>query len=73
VKWSAAAIAAKLQTTTTENVTLPTKVPLLLAYWTVDLTDDGRVTFKTDVYGHDAAVLQALNAPAPAMTVNRSF
>jgi len=73
VKWSAAAIAAKLQTTTTENVTLPTKVPLLLAYWTVDLTDDGRLTFKTDVYGHDAALLQALDAPAPAMTVNRSF
>jgi murein L,D-transpeptidase YcbB/YkuD len=69
VKWSATAIAAKLQTTATENVTLPTKVPLLLAYWTVDLTDDGRVTFKTDVYGHDAALLKALNTPpAPALT-----
>jgi len=68
VKWSAAAIAEKLQTTTTENVTLPTKVPLLLAYWTVDLTNDGRVTFKSDVYGHDAALLQALNAPVPAVT-----
>lgn len=66
VKWSASAIAAKLQTTTTENVTLPTRVPLLLAYWTVDLTDDGRITFKTDVYGHDAALLQALDAAVPA-------
>jgi len=68
VKWSATAIAAKLQTTATENVTLPTKVPLLLAYWTVDLTDDGRVTFKTDVYGHDAALLKALDTPLPALT-----
>lgn len=66
VKWSAAAIDAKLQTTTTENVSLPTKVPLLLAYWTVDLTDDGRMTFKSDVYGRDAALLSALAAPGPA-------
>lgn len=67
VKWSAAAIAIKLQTTTTENVTLPTRVPLLLAYWPVDLTDDGRVTFKSDVYGRDASLLQALHAPVPAL------
>lgn len=67
VKWSAAAIDAKLQTTTTENVSLPNKVPLLLAYWTVDLTDDGRVTFKSDVYGRDAALLKALDAPVPAL------
>ena len=68
VKWSDAAIAAKLQTTTTENVTLPAQVPLLLAYWTVDLTDDGRITFKTDVYGHDAALLQALDAQISVIT-----
>lgn len=66
VNWSAAAIDAKLQTTTTENVTLPTKVPLLLAYWTVDLNDDGRITYKNDVYGHDAALLGALDTP-PSM------
>lgn len=70
VQWSAAAIAAKLQTTTTENVALPAKVPLLLAYWTVDLTDDGRVTFKTDIYGHDAALLKALDTPAAAFSTN---
>jgi murein L,D-transpeptidase YcbB/YkuD len=67
VKWSAAAIDAKLQTTTTENVSLPTRVPLLLAYWTVDLTDDGRVTFKSDVYGRDAALLRALDSPLPTL------
>lgn len=65
-KWSAAAIATKLTTTITENVTLPAKVPLLLAYWTVDVTDDGRVTFKSDIYGHDAALLKALDMPLPA-------
>jgi murein L,D-transpeptidase YcbB/YkuD len=67
VKWNAAAIAAKLKITTTENVALPTRVPLLLAYWTVDLTDDGRVTFKSDVYGRDAALLQALDTPMLAL------
>jgi murein L,D-transpeptidase YcbB/YkuD len=65
VKWSAAASAATLQTTTTGNVDLPTWVPLLLAYWAVDLTDDGRATFKWGVCGREAALLKALDIPVP--------
>lgn len=64
IRWSAAAIQAKLANGKTENISLPVKVPVLLAYWTVDLSDDGRVAFKPDVYGHDYAVLRALNLPS---------
>ncbi|MNJ82212.1 hypothetical protein D3C77_814500 [compost metagenome] len=39
------------------------KVPVLLAYWTVDLSKDGRVTFKPDIYDYDARVLQGLSQP----------
>jgi len=65
IRWNSAAIQTQLANGKTENIRLPVKVPVLLAYWTVDLSDDGRVTFKPDVYGHDKAVLQALNLSSP--------
>jgi murein L,D-transpeptidase YcbB/YkuD len=65
VKWNSAGIQKQLANGKTENIRLPVKVPVLLAYWTVDLESDGRVAFKPDVYGYDAPVLQALNRPAP--------
>ncbi len=40
---------------------LPRTVTILLAYWTVEVHDDDRVSFRRDVYGRDAAVLAALN------------
>jgi murein L,D-transpeptidase YcbB/YkuD len=64
VRWNTDAIQAQLANGKTENITLPVKVPVLLAYWTVDLSNDGRVAFKPDVYGHDLAVLRALNLPS---------
>lgn len=63
VRWNAAAIQEQLATGVTTNINLPVKVPVLLAYWTVDLQDDARLSFKPDVYGHDRVVLQALNRP----------
>jgi murein L,D-transpeptidase YcbB/YkuD len=65
VKWNSAGIQKQLANGKTENIMLPVKVPVLLAYWTVDLESDGRVAFKPDVYGYDAPVLQALNRPSP--------
>lgn len=74
VHWSPAGIQAQLANGKTENITLPIKVPVLLAYWTVDLSNDGRVAFKPDVYGHDYAVLRALNQPSelPVLNVQRA-
>lgn len=63
IRWSAAAIQTQLANGNTANIRLPLKVPVLLAYWTVGLSEDGRVTFKPDVYGYDNGVLRALNQP----------
>jgi murein L,D-transpeptidase YcbB/YkuD len=74
VHWNSAAIQTQLANGKTENISLPVKVPVLLAYWTVDLSVDGRVTFKPDVYGHDLAVLRALNlrSELPALNLPRA-
>ncbi|MNF87757.1 hypothetical protein D3C84_702320 [compost metagenome] len=50
------------------------KVPVLLAYWTVDLSNEGRVTFKPDIYDYDARVLKGLNGPTrlPALDLRRT-
>ncbi|MGN6480457.1 L,D-transpeptidase family protein [Luteibacter sp.] len=62
-KWNRDAIDARIATGKTQNVTLPTTVPILLAYWTVDIDDDGRLAFKNDIYGRDAPLLAALDKP----------
>ena len=59
-KWNRAAIDRLIATGETKNVNLPKSVPLLLAYWTVDLLKDG-VGFKPDIYNLDPAVLKSLN------------
>jgi murein L,D-transpeptidase YcbB/YkuD len=70
VRWNAAGIQAQLAKGKTENIKLPVKVPVLLAYWTVDLSNDGRVIFKPDIYGYDSAVLRGLNRPLQLPVLN---
>jgi murein L,D-transpeptidase YcbB/YkuD len=74
VHWNSEGIQKQLANGKTENIRLPVKVPVLLAYWTVDLSLDGRVTFKPDVYGYDSPVLRALNLPSerPALDGRRA-
>ena len=64
VRWNSEGIQKQLANGKTENIKLPVKVPVLLAYWTVDLSKEGRVTFKPDVYGYDSPVLRQLNLPS---------
>jgi murein L,D-transpeptidase YcbB/YkuD len=64
-KWNPDTIARQLATGKTHSVRLPAPVPILLAYWTVDVGDDGRVAYKPDVYGRDAELLGALDRPRP--------
>jgi murein L,D-transpeptidase YcbB/YkuD len=59
--WDAAAINKALATGKTRNVTLTKRVPIMLAYWTVDAVSDSKVAFKPDIYARDAAVLAGLN------------
>lgn len=46
----------------TRNVNLPRPVPVLLAYWTVEVDMDNRLRFRADSYGHDAKIAEALTA-----------
>ena len=50
----------------TQNVTLPNKVPVLLAYWTAWVDPQGRVNFRRDVYGQDAQWAAGLARPYTA-------
>ncbi|MFT3930396.1 MAG: L,D-transpeptidase family protein [Spongiibacteraceae bacterium] len=61
-KWNRAAIEKLIDTGETKNVNLPKPVPLLLAYWTVDLFADGAVGFKPDIYKRDEPLLKSLNS-----------
>lgn len=60
--WDAAAIDKALATSKTRNVTLAKRVPIMLAYWTVDALNETQIAFKPDIYARDALVLKALNS-----------
>jgi murein L,D-transpeptidase YcbB/YkuD len=59
--WDGEAIDKTLAGGKTRNVTLAKRVPIMLAYWTVDAVSETKVAFKPDIYARDGAVLAALN------------
>jgi murein L,D-transpeptidase YcbB/YkuD len=62
-RWSLAAIDQAVASGETRTYKLDKPVPVLLAYWTVDLHDGTRPAFKADIYGLDGALLKALDQP----------
>jgi len=64
--WSTARIEQAVDAGRTLNVTLPNKVPVLLAYWTAWVDPQGRVNFRRDVYGQDAQWAAGLARPYTA-------
>ncbi|TAN18385.1 MAG: murein L,D-transpeptidase [Rhodanobacter sp.] len=62
-RWDRASIDGAIDTLKTQTVMLRKPVTLLLAYWTVDLREDGRVGFRPDVYDRDPPLLAALERP----------
>ncbi|MDP2227658.1 MAG: L,D-transpeptidase family protein [Moraxellaceae bacterium] len=62
-KWSREGLQSAINERVTRNVKLTRKIPILLAYWTVDVGADGYVSFKPDVYKQDVALVAALDAP----------
>ena len=60
VRWSRDGLDRAIDTLKTQTVMLRKPVPLLLAYWTVDLREDGRVGFRPDIYDRDPPLLVAL-------------
>ena len=69
-KWNAEAVRRTVDSVVTQPVTLPHKVPVLLAYWTSWVDTKGRVNFRRDVYGQDAqwatGLAQSYSARKPA-------
>jgi murein L,D-transpeptidase YcbB/YkuD len=61
-QWNRAAIDAQLSTGKTRTITLPTPVPVLILYWTVDRNDAGDIVFKPDPYARDAKLLKAIDS-----------
>lgn len=61
VRWNRAAIDSAIDTGKTQTVMLGKPVSLLLAYWTIDLRDGGRIGFRPDIYRRDGPLLVALN------------
>lgn len=47
----------------TRRVDLDRPIPILIAYWTAGITDEGRVGFRTDLYRRDRAIAAALAKP----------
>jgi murein L,D-transpeptidase YcbB/YkuD len=64
-EWTPAALRSALDTKREQTVRLPSLVPVHLEYWTVWAEDDGTVHFRRDIYGRDAGLEKALEAPPP--------
>lgn len=60
--WDAAAIRAAVADGRTRTVFLAQPVPVMILYWTAGMGREGEFGFHPDVYGRDAAVLQALDS-----------
>ena len=62
-QWNAASIDTVIAGGKLQNVTLKSKVPVLLAYWTAWVDAEGHMNFRRDLYGQDAQWAEALDAP----------
>ena len=64
-KWSPQAIQAALATGEQVTVQLKKPLPVHILYWTAWVEKDGTVQFRKDIYGHDAALFEALDKEPP--------
>lgn len=62
-KWSLAALETAIRTGNTRTLALPAPVPVVLFYATAVVDRDGRTLFAQDIYGQDAQLIRALQAP----------
>jgi murein L,D-transpeptidase YcbB/YkuD len=62
-QWTRTRIEEIVASNQTTRINLADPVAVILMYWTVNTTPDGRLVFKRDIYDRDAAVLAGLNEP----------
>lgn len=63
--WNAAAIAKAMNGSTEVNVSVDPPRPVAIVYFTAWVDEEGRLNFRDDVYGHDAALARELFAGDP--------
>lgn len=64
-KWTPEAIQATVSSGEHASIKLPRPLPVHILYWTAWADADGTVQFRKDVYGHDAALEEALADEPP--------
>ncbi len=57
-------IAERLASGRTSQFNLNRPIPIVMAYWTAEVGEDGSPVFYPDIYGHDDRILTALRAPS---------
>jgi len=67
--WDRRQIDRVISTNKTRYVILDERLPVLLYYLTAYADEDGRVGFRSDIYGRDAALRQAFKGPASALRI----
>jgi murein L,D-transpeptidase YcbB/YkuD len=60
--WDREKVIAEVDSLKTRSIGLRQPVNVILFYWTVGFTADGRVIFKQDIYRRDPAIVRGLNA-----------
>ncbi|MBK1731694.1 L,D-transpeptidase family protein [Thiococcus pfennigii] len=60
-RWDRAAFEEIIASDRTRVVRLERPLAVLLAYWTAEADGDGQIAFRPDIYGRDAALLEALD------------
>ncbi len=61
--WTPAALDSAVDLGTEQTIPLARPVPVFVLYWTAWVAEDGVLHFRPDVYGRDADILAALDAP----------
>ncbi|HEX2223573.1 MAG TPA: L,D-transpeptidase family protein [Thermoanaerobaculia bacterium] len=64
-EWSPRALQEALASGERKTVKLPKPLPVHLVYWTAWVEPNGTVQFRKDVYGHDTALVKALEEEPP--------
>jgi murein L,D-transpeptidase YcbB/YkuD len=61
-KWNQKTIQEVIGSGKTRTVNLPKPVTVMLLYWTAEVTPEGVLQFREDIYGRDQKVLQGLKS-----------
>jgi murein L,D-transpeptidase YcbB/YkuD len=72
-KWTPETIEDAIATGEHQTISLPRPLPVYILYWTAWVDADGTVELRRDLYGHDAAVEQALAHEPPVWIERRAL